>query len=196
MFDRLRKPGVALMLRAGTGKLWANGRSGPAGALSISAASTRQLKSMTLEHLGNVEVTTVSRQPEEVWRTPVAACALTQKEIQRSGATTLPDLLPGWWEPRGSYAHVHMALHSRPGYSQATYAATDEGESPDRNATVQSIFALAHHVENRAGLPVNERSAGGEGAGVRDGGRPNCTEVLEALPGRHRWAEPAVAVTL
>lgn len=54
---------------------------------------TSQLKSMSLEQLGNVEVTTVSKQPEEVWHTPAAIFVLTHDDIVRSGATTIPDLL-------------------------------------------------------------------------------------------------------
>ena len=51
------------------------------------------LKQMSLEELGNVRVTTVSKEPEDVWQTPVAIYILTQDDIRRSGATTLPDLL-------------------------------------------------------------------------------------------------------
>jgi iron complex outermembrane receptor protein len=52
-----------------------------------------QLKSLSLEELGNVEVTTVSKVPEAVWQTPAAVYVLTRDDIRRSGATTLPDLL-------------------------------------------------------------------------------------------------------
>lgn len=55
--------------------------------------SLAQLKEMTLEQLGSVEVTTVSRQPEEVWHTPAAIFVITHDDIERSGATTIPDLL-------------------------------------------------------------------------------------------------------
>lgn len=57
------------------------------------ARSPQQLKSLSLEQLGNIEVTTVSKQPEEVWRTPAAITVITQADIRRSGATTLPDML-------------------------------------------------------------------------------------------------------
>ena len=53
----------------------------------------QQLKSMSLEQLGSLEVTTVSKEPEEVWKTPAAIYVVTQDDIRRSGATTLPDLL-------------------------------------------------------------------------------------------------------
>lgn len=55
--------------------------------------ASQQLKSMSLEQLGALEVTTVSKEPEEIWKTPAAISVLTQDDIRRSGATTLPDLL-------------------------------------------------------------------------------------------------------
>jgi iron complex outermembrane receptor protein len=51
------------------------------------------LKELTLEQLGNVEVTTVSKEPEEVWKTAAAVYAITNEDIHRSGATTIPDVL-------------------------------------------------------------------------------------------------------
>jgi len=48
---------------------------------------------MTLEQLGEVEVTTVAKEPEEVWRTPAAVYVITQQDIERSGATTIPEAL-------------------------------------------------------------------------------------------------------
>jgi iron complex outermembrane recepter protein len=51
------------------------------------------LKELTLEQLGNVEVTTVSKEPEEVWKTAAAVYVITNEDIQRSGATTIPDVL-------------------------------------------------------------------------------------------------------
>src|SRR6185437_3662662 len=57
------------------------------------ARSSQELKSLSLEQLGNVQVTTVSKQLETVWRTPAAITVITQDDIRRSGATTLPELL-------------------------------------------------------------------------------------------------------
>jgi iron complex outermembrane receptor protein len=51
------------------------------------------LKQLSLAELGNVEVTTASKEPEEVWKTPAAIYVITQEDIHRSGATNLPDLL-------------------------------------------------------------------------------------------------------
>jgi iron complex outermembrane receptor protein len=59
---------------------------------------TQQLKSLTLEQLGNLEVTTQSKEPTEVWNTPAAVYVLTNEDIRRSGVTNVPDalrLVPG-----------------------------------------------------------------------------------------------------
>jgi iron complex outermembrane receptor protein len=58
----------------------------------------QQLKSLTLEQLGNLEVTTQSKEPTEVWNTPAAVYVLTSDDIRRSGVTSVPDalrLVPG-----------------------------------------------------------------------------------------------------
>jgi iron complex outermembrane recepter protein len=57
------------------------------------SAQAVPLRELTLEQLGSLEVTTVSKQPAEVWRTPAAITVLTQDDIRRSGVTTLPELL-------------------------------------------------------------------------------------------------------
>jgi iron complex outermembrane receptor protein len=62
------------------------------------ARSGALLKQLTLEQLGNVEVTTVSKEPEQVWKTPAAIYVLTKQDIIRSGATSIPEalrLVPG-----------------------------------------------------------------------------------------------------
>ena len=53
----------------------------------------QELKSMSLEQLGNVRVSSVSKQPQEIWKTPAAIFVLTTEDIRRSGATTIPELL-------------------------------------------------------------------------------------------------------
>lgn len=52
-----------------------------------------RLTEMSLADLGNVEVTTVSKEPGEVWRTPAAIYVLTSEDIRRSGATSIPEVL-------------------------------------------------------------------------------------------------------
>jgi len=51
------------------------------------------LKQLSLAQLGSVEVTTTSKEPETVWRTPAAIYVITQEDIRRSGATSIPEVL-------------------------------------------------------------------------------------------------------
>lgn len=60
---------------------------------SAQQTTFNQLKTLTLEQLGNVEITTFSKEPEQVWKTPAAICVITQEDIRRSGATSLADAL-------------------------------------------------------------------------------------------------------
>lgn len=77
------------------------------------------LKSLTLEQLGNLEVTTVSKEPEAVWKTPAAIYVITQEDIQRSGAENIPEALrlaPGVEVARitsGEYAIGIRGFNSR-----------------------------------------------------------------------------------
>ncbi len=56
-------------------------------------APQQQLKQLSLAQLGDIEVTTVSKEPEEVWQTAAAIAVLTQDDIRESGATSIPELL-------------------------------------------------------------------------------------------------------
>jgi iron complex outermembrane receptor protein len=53
----------------------------------------QDLNRLSLEELGNVEVTTASKEPEQVWQTPAAIYVITQEDIRRSGATSIPEVL-------------------------------------------------------------------------------------------------------
>src|SRR3954467_2368822 len=62
------------------------------------ALGNESLKRLTLEQLGDIEITSVSKTPEAVWNTPAAIFVLTNEDIGRSGATSIPDalrLVPG-----------------------------------------------------------------------------------------------------
>jgi iron complex outermembrane receptor protein len=63
------------------------------GAPADAAEEQPDLGSMSLGELMQLEVTSVSRQPEELLDAPAAISVLTREEIRRSGCTTLPDLL-------------------------------------------------------------------------------------------------------
>jgi iron complex outermembrane receptor protein len=51
------------------------------------------LKSLSLEELSQIEVTTPSKQPVKVFQTPSAIFVITGEDIRRSGATTIPAAL-------------------------------------------------------------------------------------------------------
>jgi iron complex outermembrane receptor protein len=51
------------------------------------------LTQLSLAELGNVEVTTATKEPEQVWNTPAAIYVITQEDIRRYGATSIPELL-------------------------------------------------------------------------------------------------------
>lgn len=57
------------------------------------AQGKRALSEMSLQELGDIEVTTTSKAPEQLWQTPAAVFVLTKDDIRRSGATTIPELL-------------------------------------------------------------------------------------------------------
>jgi iron complex outermembrane receptor protein len=56
-------------------------------------ANGEPLKQLSLAELGNVEVTTASKEPEKIWKTSAAVFVLTQDDIRRSGATSIPEVL-------------------------------------------------------------------------------------------------------
>src|SRR5437588_2401015 len=56
-------------------------------------SSEGHLKRLNLEQLGNIEVTTASKEPVKVLRTPAAIYVITQEDIRRSGATSIPEAL-------------------------------------------------------------------------------------------------------
>lgn len=76
---------LSILLGGSLGKGQARGRGNQIG--------ENPLNQLTLEQLGNVEVTTVSKEPEQVWRTPAAIYVITQSDIRRSGVTTIPEIL-------------------------------------------------------------------------------------------------------
>ena len=51
------------------------------------------LKSLSLEELSQIEVTTPSKQPVKAFQTPSAIYVITGEDIRRSGATSIPEAL-------------------------------------------------------------------------------------------------------
>jgi iron complex outermembrane receptor protein len=56
-------------------------------------AENQSLKNMSLEQLGNLEVTTVAKEPETLWKTPASVYVITNEMIRRSGVTSVADAL-------------------------------------------------------------------------------------------------------
>jgi iron complex outermembrane receptor protein len=56
-------------------------------------AAPAALKSMSLEELSKIEVTSTSKEASPAFRNPAAIFILTSDDIRRSGATNIPDLL-------------------------------------------------------------------------------------------------------
>src|SRR5947208_15062384 len=75
----LARAAICLLLLAGP----AQGDQAPEG----------NLKRLSLEQLGNIEVTTASKEPVKVLRTPAAIYVITQEDIRRSGAASIPEVL-------------------------------------------------------------------------------------------------------
>src|SRR5713226_598755 len=65
----------------------------PANAPESAPENPGQLKQLSLEELGKIEVTTASRVPVQATRTPAAIYVITQEDIRRSGATSIPEVL-------------------------------------------------------------------------------------------------------
>ncbi|HEY7641000.1 MAG TPA: TonB-dependent receptor [Steroidobacteraceae bacterium] len=59
------------------------------------AATTGALKHLSIEQLMDIEVTSVSRAPETLSSAAAAVSVITNEDIRRSGATTLPEVLRG-----------------------------------------------------------------------------------------------------
>ena len=57
------------------------------------ASSPETLKGLSLEELSNLEVTTPSKEPTSAFRSPVAIYVITNEDIRRSGATSIPEAL-------------------------------------------------------------------------------------------------------
>src|SRR6266705_1740958 len=56
-------------------------------------SAARALKTLSIEQLMNLEVTSVSRRPERLSQTASAIQVITQEDIRRSGAASLPEAL-------------------------------------------------------------------------------------------------------
>src|SRR6266446_4259547 len=61
--------------------------------VSAQATATPSLKTLSVEDLMNVEVTSVSKRPERLFETASAIQVITREDIRRSGAESIPEAL-------------------------------------------------------------------------------------------------------
>ena len=61
--------------------------------IADAVANTRPLVDLTLEELGNLKVTSVSKRPERLLEAPASIYVISRDAIRRSGAATLPEVL-------------------------------------------------------------------------------------------------------
>lgn len=60
---------------------------------ALAQKSARDIGDLSLDALANTEITSVSRKKEKLSQTAAAAFIITQEDIRRSGATSIPELL-------------------------------------------------------------------------------------------------------
>jgi len=65
----------------------------PAFAQQTDPGAGGRLKGLSLEELGNIEVTTASKSPVKLSQTAAAVYVITQEDIRRAGVTSLPEAL-------------------------------------------------------------------------------------------------------
>src|SRR5579864_6822200 len=90
------------------------------------------LKQLSLAELGNVEVTTVSKDPQQVQKTPAAVFVITQEDIRRSGATSIPEALrlaPGVEVARIDADHWSVAIRGFAGQFSKSLLVLIDGRS-------------------------------------------------------------------
>src|SRR5438876_5430362 len=105
------KPGW-LVLLAFTGSILAQTQSVP--------QSAAKLKTLSMEQLMDIEVTSVSKRPEKLSETASAIQVITQADIRRSGATSLPEVLRLASNLEVAQVDSHQWAISARGFNNAT----------------------------------------------------------------------------
>ena len=87
---------------------------------------------LSLEELGNIEVTTVSKDPQQVQKTAAAIFVITQDDLRRSGATSIPEALrlaPGVEVARVDANHWSVAVRGFAGQFSKSLLVLIDGRS-------------------------------------------------------------------
>jgi iron complex outermembrane recepter protein len=94
--------------------------------------NSRNLKQLSLAQLGDLEVTTTSKEPVKVSQTPAAVYVITQEDIRRSGATCIPEALrlaPGVEVARIDSDHWSIAIRGFAGQFSKSLLVLVDGRS-------------------------------------------------------------------
>jgi iron complex outermembrane receptor protein len=75
------------------GTLFSGGISRASATDDDTGAAVKKLKQLSIEDLMEIEVTSVSKRPEKLAETPSAIQVITDEDIRRSGATSIPEAL-------------------------------------------------------------------------------------------------------
>ena len=73
--------------------LWAGSAASCLAVTSAEKDQANSLKELSLAELGNIQVTTATKEPAAIWKTPAAIYVITHDAIARSGATSIPEAL-------------------------------------------------------------------------------------------------------
>jgi iron complex outermembrane recepter protein len=93
---------------------------------------SEDLKQLSLEQLGDLDVTSVSKDPQQVQKTPAAVFVITQEDIRRSGATSIPEVLrmaPGVEVARIDANHWSVAIRGFAGQFSKSLLVLVDGRS-------------------------------------------------------------------
>src|ERR1700739_1281307 len=94
--------------------------------------SPQDLNQLNLAQLGSIEVTTCQKEPEQIWRVPAAVFVITQEDIRRSGATSIPEALrlaPGVEVGRIDADHWSVAIRGFAGQFSKNLLVLIDGRS-------------------------------------------------------------------
>jgi iron complex outermembrane receptor protein len=103
-----------------------------AAAQPTAAQGNQDLRRLSLDELGNIEVTSVSKDPQQVQKTPAAIFVITQEDIRRSGATSVPEVLrlaPGVEVARVDADHWSVAVRGFAGQFSKSLLVLIDGRS-------------------------------------------------------------------
>jgi iron complex outermembrane receptor protein len=107
-------------------------QNGWAQAVGSGQTAPGNLKQLSLAELGDVQVTTISKEPQQVQRTPAAVFVITQEDIRRSGATNIPEALrmaPGVEVARIDADHWSVAIRGFAGQFSKSLLVLIDGRS-------------------------------------------------------------------